>query len=126
MTHGFIDTYVVCGFIFVTLFIILVACIDRYKSRRWSRMVNAEYLARVASQATSFGPFEDQSRQPFPEFHWEVEAVHVADCFRGRKRVLRDQSGRIVARHYEQIVLADLVEVLSTVKAPLLLPPATA
>ena len=41
MTHDFIDTYVVFGFILVTVFIVLAECIDRYKSHRWSGVLNA-------------------------------------------------------------------------------------
>ena len=54
MTHDFIDTYVVFGFILVTVFIVLAACIDRYKSYRWSGVLNAEYLVRVARQNRTF------------------------------------------------------------------------
>ena len=79
MVHGFIDIYVMCGFIVVMLFMILAACIERYILLRSSRILNAEYLARVASQ--SFGTFEYQNRQPLAEFCWEVEAVPVADGF---------------------------------------------
>ena len=125
MTHDFIDTYVVCGFILVMVFIILAACVDRYKSYRWSTMLNAEYLARMTSEARSFATFEYQNHQPLTEFRWEVEAVEVTGATRSRKQVLRDRLGRIVARHYERIVIADLVETLPNVKTPLLLPPAT-
>jgi hypothetical protein len=48
MIHDFIDTYVVFGFILLTVFIVVAARIDRYMSYRWSRVLNAEYLARVA------------------------------------------------------------------------------
>ena len=125
MTHDFIDTYVLFGFIFGMLVIILAVCVDRYKSLRWSSMLNAEYLSRVASQAASFRTFEYKKPQPLAEFRWEVETVHVAGANRSRKRVLRDRFDRIVARHYEQIVVVDLVEALPRVKTPLLLPPAT-
>ncbi len=122
MTFDFIDTYVVFGFILLTLFIVLAACIDRYKSDRWSRVLNAEYLAMVATQNRTF---EHKNHERLAEFSWEVEAVHVARSSRSQKRVLRDRRGQIVATHYEQIVVADLVELLPVVKTPLLLPPAT-
>ena len=124
MFHDFIDPYVVGGFILVTSFIILAACIDRYRSHRWGRILNAQYLARAASQASSFRTFEYQNHERFAEFRWEVEAVHVARGSRSRKRVLRDRLGRVVANHYEQLVIADLNH-MSLVKAALLLPPAT-
>jgi hypothetical protein len=121
MIHDFIDTYVVFGFILLTVFIVVAACIDRYKSDRLSRVLNAEYLARVAKQNRTF---EYENHERFTEFSWEVEAVHVARSSRSQKRVLRDRRGRIVASHDEEIVVADLVELLPVVKTPLLLPPA--
>ena len=112
MTHDFVDTYVLFGFIFGMFVIILAVCVDRYKSHRWSSMLNADYLARVASQAAHFRTFEYQKRQPLAEFRWEVETVDVAGAARSRRRVLRDRFDRIVARHYEQIVVVDLIEAL--------------
>lgn len=125
MTNNFIDTYVLVGIFLGTLFIALAVCVDRYKSYRWSSMLNADYLARVASQAANFRTFEYPKPQPLAEFRWEVEAVDIAGATRSRKRVLRDRFNRVVARHYEQIVVVDLVEALPSVKTPLLLPPAT-
>ena len=84
MTNDFIDAYFLFGFIFLTFFIILLSCINRYRSLRWSRILNAAYQARLASQETTFETFEYQPHQSPAECCWEVEAVHVGGGFRSR------------------------------------------
>jgi hypothetical protein len=108
------NTDIVIAFAGGLVALLMIVYFDLYLRRRRVSAINAAYLARMhASRIDSrvhqmgrAGRFRNDMR--FTDLTCESQIESSAPGFFSRKRIISDRLGRVVATHYEELVVPDL------------------
>lgn len=119
--------------IWIVFALSLLVWLDRYLIRRRSAALNADHLARMQAQASSYtfdAPRFRNDRWEVRASEWSEQAFSIAGArvhSFSRRRIVRDGHGRVMAVHYEEILAPDFnqrVSVPQTQRTLLLAPAA--
>ncbi len=126
------NTEIALAAICIVFALSLFVWLDRYLTRRRSAAMNADHLARMQAQASSYTidrPRFRNDRWEVSASEWSEQAFSIAGArvhSFSRRRIVRDGRGHVMAVHYEEILAPDFNQRVTVPQTPrtLLLAPA--